>query len=57
VGMLSDDTESRSLEHLTNNVILSPVDSAGDRGVILEKYMSFAQHISSISKSFFQKNS
>jgi len=39
--------------HLPNNVILSPVDSARNLGVIFEKNLSFAQHISSISKSCF----
>jgi len=36
-----------------NNVILSPVDSARKLGVIFDKHLSFAQHISSISKSCF----
>jgi len=39
--------------HLTNNVILSPVDSARNFGAIFDKYLSFAQHISSISKSCY----
>jgi len=39
--------------HLPNNVILSPVDSARNRGVICDKNLSFAQHISSISTSCF----
>jgi len=39
--------------HLPNNVILSPVDSARNLGVIFDKNLSFAQHISSISKSCF----
>jgi len=39
--------------HLPNNVILSPVDSARNLGVIFDQNMSFAQHISSISKSCF----
>jgi len=38
--------------HLPNNVILLPVDSARNLGVIYDK-KSFAQHISSISKSCF----
>jgi len=38
---------------LPNNVILSPVDSARDLGVIFDKNLSFAQHISFISKSSF----
>jgi len=37
--------------HLPNNVILSPVDSARNLGVIFNKNLSFAQYISSISKS------
>jgi len=37
--------------HLPNNAILSPVDSARNPGVIVDKNLSFAQHISSISKS------
>jgi len=39
--------------HLPNNVILLPVDSARNLGVIFDKDLSFAQHISSISKSCF----
>jgi len=39
--------------HLPNIVILSPVDSACNLGVIYDKNLSFAQHISSISKSCF----
>jgi len=39
--------------HLPNNIILSPVDFAHDFGVIFDKNLSFAQHISSISKSCF----
>jgi len=41
--------------HLPNNVIglLSPVDSARNLVVIFDKHLSFAQHISSISKSYF----
>jgi len=39
--------------YLPNNVILSPVDSARNLGVIFDKNLSFAQHISSISKSCF----
>jgi len=39
--------------HLPNNVILSPIDSARNLGVIFDKNLSFAQHISSISKSCF----
>jgi len=39
--------------HLTNNVILLPVDSARNLGVIFDKNLLFAQHISSISKSCF----
>ena len=38
---------------LPNNVTLSPVDSARNLGVILDKHLSYAQHISSISKSCF----
>jgi len=40
--------------HLPNNFILSPVDSARNRGVIFDTNLSFAQHISSIAKSCFQ---
>jgi len=40
--------------HLPNNVILSPVDSARNLGVIFDKNLSFAQHISAVSKSCFQ---
>jgi len=39
--------------HLPNSVILSPVDSARNLGVIFDQNLSFAQHISSISKSCF----
>jgi len=39
--------------HLPNNVILSPVDSARNLDVIFDKNLSFAQRISSISKSCF----
>jgi len=39
--------------HLHNNVILSPVDSARNLGVIFDVNLSFVQHISSISKSCF----
>jgi len=39
--------------HLTNNVILSPIDSARNLGVIFDKNLSFVQHISPISKSCF----
>jgi len=38
--------------HLPNNVILSPVDSARNLGVIFDN-LSFVQHISSIYKSCF----
>jgi hypothetical protein len=38
---------------LPNNVTLSPVDSARNLGVILDKNLTYAQHISSISKSCF----
>jgi len=44
---------NNSTTHLLSNVILSPVDSARNLGVIFDKNMSFAQHISSISKSCF----
>jgi len=37
--------------HLANNVILSPVDSAHNHGVIFD--LSFAQHITAVSKSYF----
>jgi len=39
--------------YLPNNVILSPIDSARNLGVIFDKNLLFAQHISSISKSCF----
>jgi len=39
--------------HLPNNVILSPVDYARNLGVIFDKNLSFAQHISSTPKSCF----
>ena len=39
--------------HLPNNIILSPVDSARNLGVIFDKNLSFAQHISAVSKSCF----
>jgi hypothetical protein len=39
--------------HLPNNVTLSPVDSARNLGVILDKNLSYAQHISSVSRSCF----
>jgi len=39
--------------HPPNNVILSPVDSVCNLGVIFDKNLSFAQHISSISESCF----
>jgi len=38
---------------LPNNVILSPVDSAYNLGVIFDKNLSLAQHISAVSKSCF----
>jgi len=41
--------------HLPNNVILSPVVPARNLGVIFNKNLSFAQHISSTSKSCFHK--
>jgi len=39
--------------YLPNNVILSPVDCAGNLGVIFDKNLSFVQHISSISNTCF----
>jgi len=39
--------------HLPDNAILSPVDFARNIGVIFDKNLSFAQHISAISKSSF----
>jgi len=39
--------------HLLNNIILSPVDSARNLGVIFDQILSFAQHISAVSKSCF----
>jgi len=44
---------NNSTIHLPNNVILSPVDSARNLGVIFDKNISLVQHISSISKSCF----
>jgi len=40
--------------HLPNIVILSPVDSAQNLGVIFDKNLSFAQDISAVSKSSFR---
>jgi len=37
--------------HLPNNIILSPVYSTRSLGVIFDKNLSFAQHISAVSKS------
>jgi len=42
--------------HLPNNVILSPVDSARNLGVIFDKNLSLAQHISYIYKSCFHNS-
>jgi len=39
--------------YLPNNVILSPVDSACNLGVIFDENLSFAQHIAAVSKSCF----
>jgi len=39
--------------HLPKNAIVSPVDSARNLGVIFDDNPSFAQRISSISKSCF----
>jgi len=39
--------------HLSNNVILSLVDSTYNLGVIFDKNLSFAQHISAVTKSCF----
>ena len=39
--------------HLPNNVTLSPDDSACNLGFIFDKNLTFAQHISSVSKSCF----
>jgi len=39
--------------HLPNNVILSPVDSAHNLGIIFDKNLPFAQHITAVSKSCF----
>jgi len=44
---------NNSTIHLPKNVILSSVDSARNLDVIFNKNLSFAQHISSISKSCF----
>jgi len=35
--------------HLSNNVILSPVDYARNLGVIFDENLSFAPHISAVS--------
>jgi len=40
---------------LPNNVILSYLDPARNLGVIFDKNLSFAQHISTVSKSCFHK--
>jgi len=39
--------------HLPNNDTLSPVDSPRNLGVIFDNNLSFAQHISAVSKSCF----
>jgi len=39
--------------HLPNNITLSPVDSARNLGIIFDKNLTFAQHISSVSKACF----
>jgi len=39
--------------HLSNNVLLSSFDSARNLGAIFGKNLTFAQHISAISKSCF----
>jgi hypothetical protein len=39
---------------LPGNVVLNPVTSARNLGVIFDSNMSFFEHISAISKSFFQ---
>ena len=39
--------------HLPNNVTLSPVDCARNLGVIFDKNLTFAKHISSVSKACF----
>jgi len=38
---------------LPNDVMVSPVDSARNLGVIFDEYLSFAQHISAFSKLCF----
>jgi len=42
--------------YLSNNIILSPVDSARNIGVIFEKNVTFSQHmpLSAVSKSCFR---
>jgi len=37
--------------YLPNNIILSPVDSARNHGVIFDINLSFAEHFSTVSKS------
>ena len=39
--------------HLPNTINLSPVDSARNLGIIFDKNLTFAQHISSVSKACF----
>jgi len=39
--------------HLPNNVILSPLDSAHNLDIIFDTNLSFAQHITAVSKSCF----
>jgi len=42
---------NNSTIHLPSNVILSPVDSVRNLGVIVDTNLSLAQHISAVSKS------
>jgi len=41
----------------SSNAIISPVDSARKLGVIFDKNLSFAQHISAVSKSMLPQYS
>ena len=44
---------SSTIHHLPNDVILTPVDSAHNLGVIFDNNLTFSQHISAVSKSCF----
>ena len=41
------------INHISNNVIISPVDSARNLGVIFDKNLTFSDHISAVSISCF----